>query len=253
MAPRPPRWATGRRQILPESDVGEYPAGTFNLIPAFPMDGGRMLRAVLALSMPYQRATNIAASLGQLLAILFAFAELFWLGNPFLLFIALFVYLGAGAEARLTEVRMLLRDVPVRDAMIIRFRSLQPDDTLQNAVDELLAGWQTDFPVVENGSFRGMLRRNDLATALQDRGTQAAVGELMETECPVLTHRDLLVQVMQHLENGGCSTLPVVHDSRLIGLLTNENQGELMMVRSAMRGTNEEVGGGKLEDKCVLT
>jgi Zn-dependent protease len=225
----------------------------FNLIPAFPMDGGRMLRAVLALSMPYQRATNIAASVGQVLAILFAFAGLFWLGNPFLLFIALFVYLGAGAEARLTEVRMLLRDVPVRDAMITRFRSLQPHDTLQRAVDELLAGWQTDFPVVENGTFHGMLRRGDLAAALQQRGPEAPVGELMETDCPMLTHRDLLDNVMQQLESGGCSTLPVIQEGRLVGLLTSENLGELMMVRSALRGENGRLSDGRLEDKFVST
>jgi len=225
----------------------------FNLIPAFPMDGGRMLRAILALSMPYQKATNIAASIGQFLAIMFAFVGLFWWNNPFLLFIALFVYLGAGAEARLTEVRMLLRDVPVRDAMITRFRALRPDDTLQHAVDELLAGWQTDFPVVENGTFRGMLHRGDLAAALQERGPQATVGELVQTECKMLTDRDMLDQVMQHLQDGGCSTLPVVRDGRLIGLLTNENLGELMMVRSALRGGNGDMSDGALEDKFVPT
>jgi Zn-dependent protease/CBS domain-containing protein len=225
----------------------------FNLIPAFPMDGGRMLRAILALSMPYQQATNIAASIGQFLAILFAFAGLFWFNNPFLLFIALFVYLGAAAEARLTEVRMLLRDVPVRDAMITRFRALRPDDTLQQAVDELLAGWQTDFPVVENGTFRGMLHRGDLAAALQERGPQAKVGELVQTECKVLTHRDMLDQVMQHLQNGGCSTLPVIQDGRLVGLLTNENLGELMMVRSALQREPGGVSDGELQDKFVPT
>jgi predicted transcriptional regulator len=210
-----------------------------------------MLRAVLALWLPYQQATNIAASIGQLLAIVFAFAGLFWLGNPFLLFIALFVYLGAAAEARLTEVRTLLRDVPVQDAMITRFRSLEPNDSLQRAVDELLAGWQTDFPVVENDTFRGMLRRSDLAEALQQQGPHVSVRELMETECHVLTHRDMLDRVMQHRDNGGCSTLPVVQEGRLVGLLTSENLGELMMVRSALRAgsDNGNRAQGRLTDK----
>jgi Zn-dependent protease/CBS domain-containing protein len=208
----------------------------FNLIPAFPMDGGRMLRALLAMRMPYQRATNIAASIGQFLAIGFAFVGLFWLGNPMLLFIALFVYLGAGAEARLTEVRTLLRDVPVRDAMISRFHTLRSDDPLQRAVDELLAGWQTDFPVVDDGVFLGMLRRADLAEALQQGGPASPVSEAMQTDCPSLTNRDLLERVMGTLQTDNCTTLPVLENGRLVGLLTNQNLGELMMVRSALSG-----------------
>jgi Zn-dependent protease/CBS domain-containing protein len=216
----------------------------FNLIPAFPMDGGRMLRALLATKLPYQQATNIAASVGQFLAILFAFAGLFWLGNPFLVFIALFVYLGAGAEARLTEVRSLLRDVPVRDAMITRFQTLRPDEPLQHAVDELLAGWQTDFPVVENDAFLGMLRRADLVAALEHDGPESPVREVMQTDCPTLTHRDMLERVMSDLDTDGCTTLPVLENGRLVGLLTNQNLGELMMVRSALSGH----GGGEYLD-----
>jgi CBS domain-containing protein len=207
----------------------------FNLIPAFPMDGGRMLRALLALRMPYQRATHIAASIGQFLAIGFAFAGLFWVGNPLLLFVAIFVYLGAGAEARLTDVRMLLRGIPVREAMITRFQTLRPDDPLQRAVDELLAGWQTDFPVVENGALMGMLRRSDVVAALQERGPYVIVGELVTTNCPTLSHRDLLERVMQEFDAGACTTLPVLEGDRLVGLLTNENLGELMMLRSALQ------------------
>jgi len=208
----------------------------FNLIPAFPMDGGRILRSLLAMKLSYQQATNIAASIGQLLAIVFAFAGLFWLGNPFLLFIALFVYLGAAAEAHLAEVRVLLRDVPVQDAMITQFRALHPEDTLQQVVDEMLAGWQTDFPIVENGTLLGILRRDKLTDALHERGAEAQVQDFMDTDFPRLTHRDMLDNVMQLLQNSSYSTLPVVQDDQLVGLITTENLGELMMVRAALRG-----------------
>jgi Zn-dependent protease len=211
----------------------------FNLIPAFPMDGGRMLRAVLAMRLPYQQATNIAASIGQALAIGFAFVGVFWAQNPMLLFIALFVYLGAASEAKLTEVRVLLRDVPVRDAMITRFQSLAPADTLQRAIDELLAGWQTDFPIVDQGEFVGMLRRSDLKSALEQHGPDAPVRSFMVTQCPVLTHRDMLEHVMQRLQDDQCSTLPVLHNGRLVGLVTTENLGELMMIRSALSGESQ--------------
>lgn len=206
----------------------------FNLIPAFPMDGGRMLRAVLAMQMPYERATNIAASVGQALAILFAIVGLFL--NPFLLFIALFVYLGATGEAQLTEVRMLLRDVPVTAAMITNFRTVTPNDTLKAVVNELLDGSQMDFPVIEEGVFRGMIRRRDLAQALQEQGPETLVAEVMQPDCPTLTHRDMLEGVMEQIQTGQCSTLPVFRDDHLIGLVTTENLGELMMIRAAMRG-----------------
>jgi Zn-dependent protease/CBS domain-containing protein len=209
----------------------------FNLIPAFPMDGGRMLRSLLALRLDYVQATNIAAGLGQVIAVGFAIlAILPPVFNPFLLFIALFVFLGASGESHMAQVRMLLQDVPVRDAMITDFRALAPGDPVQKAADELLAGWQTDFPVVEAGRFRGMVRRSDIATALQQYGGNVEVRQVMQEECPAVTDRDMLYRVMEKMQSDRCSALPVVRDGALIGLVTTENIGELMMIRSAYGG-----------------
>ncbi len=218
----------------------------FNLIPAFPMDGGRMLRAVLATQTSYSRATHIAAALGQLLAIGFAFAGLFWIHNPFLLFIALFVYFGAAGEARMADVKTLLRNVPVRDAMITKFTAFSPHAPLQAAIDELLAAWQTDFPIVENGTYRGMLRRSDIGPALEQHGANIPVGELMDTTCPRVGENDLLEPIMETMEQGNCSALPVLRDGQLVGLLTKENLAELMMVRGAARGANRTVARGRI-------
>ena len=109
----------------------------FNLIPAFPMDGGRVLRAVLATRMNYARATNIAASVGQFLAFIFGFVGLLY--NPLLILIALFVYMGAGQEAAATQMRELARHSAVGDAMISEFRTLAATATLGDAADALLA------------------------------------------------------------------------------------------------------------------
>jgi CBS domain-containing protein len=207
----------------------------FNLLPAFPMDGGRMLRAILATRMEYAQATSIAASIGQFMAIAFAVWGLFVEHNPFLLFIAIFVYLGADAEARVAQIRQLLRDVPVRDAMMTRFRSLSVNDSLQLAADELLAGTQQDFPVLEENRFRGILGRDALVQGLKEMGPQTKVAEIMSPACRTVSERDLLESVMEQMGESGCSTLPVLRGEQLVGLVSLENVGELMMIRSALR------------------
>jgi len=218
----------------------------FNLLPAFPMDGGRMLRALLAMQTDYLRATEIAASVGQLMAILFAVAGLFVFWNPFLVFIALFVFLGASGEAKLTEIRVLLQDVPVTQAMITKFRALSPNDPLSAATDELLAGWQPDFPVVENGHFRGFLHRQRLSEVLK-QGKDHVVGKVMETDCPVVHERDTLYSVMQQMQQTHCSALPVLRGEQLVGVVTTENIGELMMIRSAQRAEHSHSDSNLLQ------
>jgi hypothetical protein len=115
----------------------------FNLIPAFPMDGGRVLRALMALWMDYVTATRLAASIGQGIALVFGFVGLF--GNPFLVFIALFVWMGATSEAGMVQMRSILNDVPVAHAMITDFHTLSPGDPLRRGTDAILAGFQHDF------------------------------------------------------------------------------------------------------------
>src|SRR5947199_9549945 len=134
----------------------------FNLLPAFPMDGGRVLRALLATRLSYARATQVAANVGQAFAFVFGFIGLI-LPNPFLIFIAFFVYIGASQEAALAQMKDVSRRFPVSSAMVREFRSLPESATLQEAVDALLATSQHDFPVLdEAGNVSGILARHDL-------------------------------------------------------------------------------------------
>jgi len=217
----------------------------FNLLPAFPMDGGRVLRALLATQMDHVRATDIAATIGQGMAIFFGAAGLF-IPNFLLLFVALFVYLGAQQEAQMVHVRSLLRGVPVRAAMITQFRALAPDDPLSRVVDDLLAGYQHDFPVLDQGRIVGLVTRADLLAALAERGQEARVGGIMRCDCGPVDDGEMLENAFRRMREGECGTLPVVHNGTLIGMLNLENVGEWMMIQTAFGNLHGRTEGDKL-------
>jgi len=206
----------------------------FNLLPAFPMDGGRVLRALLATRLPYARATQIAANIGQGCAFVFGFIGLLW--NPFLIFIAFFVYIGASQEAALAQMKDVSRRFPVSSAMVREFRSLPVDATLQEAVDALLATSQHDFPVLEeSGSVAGILTRHDLIAALHRGDPTTHVGDVMRRNIPTVTTGTRFEDAFRIMQECNCPVLPVLDGmKRLVGLLTPENVSELMMVQSAL-------------------
>ena len=206
----------------------------FNLLPAFPMDGGRILRALLATRMSYARATQTAATVGQAFAFIFGFVGLF--ANPLLIFIALFVYIGATQEAALAQMRDVSRGLPVSSAMVRDFRSLPKEATLQEAVDALLATSQHDFPVVDdNGNVAGVLTRHDLIAALRRDDPEIRVGDVMRRDIPTVTTGTRFEEAFRIMQECNCPAVPVLDNmKRLVGLLTPENVSELMMIHSAM-------------------
>lgn len=206
----------------------------FNLLPAFPMDGGRVLRALLATRLNYARATQIAATIGQGCAFVFGFIGLF--GNPMLIFIALFIYIGASQEAAVAQMKDVSRGLPVSSAMVRDFRSLPATATLHEAVDALLATSQHDFPVVdEHGSIAGVLLRNDLISALRKNDPAALVTDVMRRGIPTVNTGTRFEEAFQVMQESNCPALPVLDaNNRLVGLLTPENVTELMMIHSAM-------------------
>ncbi|MDQ3348821.1 MAG: site-2 protease family protein, partial [Acidobacteriota bacterium] len=205
----------------------------FNLLPAFPMDGGRALRAFLATRMEYTRATQRAAFIGQGMAVLFAFIGL--QGNPMLIFIALFVWIGAGQEASMVQMKSALAGIPVRRAMLTDFRALAPASTLGDAADLVLAGSQQDFPVVADGRITGMLTRSDLLAALARGGRSATVADHMKRECATADVSEMLEAVLARLKGRDCHTMPVTERGALIGLVTMDNVGEFLMIQAAER------------------
>ena len=206
----------------------------FNMIPAFPMDGGRVLRALLASRMDYNRATQISASLGQGIAFLFGLVGIFT--NPMLVFVALFVWIGAEQEASLTQMRSALGGIPVARAMVTDFRVLAPGDTLDEAVRLVLSGSQHDFPVVDREQVVGVLTRGDLLKALAQAGGSARVDSVMQREFHVVDAAEMLERAFAQLQECRCHTLPVIRHGRLEGLLTMDNVGEFVAIQAALAG-----------------
>lgn len=204
----------------------------FNLIPAFPMDGGRVLRALLATRLDYTRATQAAVTLGQGIALVFGFIGLFT--NPLLVFVALFVWMGAGQEAGVVQARSALGGIPVTRAMLTDFQTVSPHDRLARAVGLILAGSQHDFPVVDEGVVQGVLTRNDLLTALARYGPEAQVADVMRRDISVADAFEMLEAVSARLQECSCHTLPVVRNGQLVGLVTMENIGEFLLIQSAL-------------------
>jgi Zn-dependent protease len=205
----------------------------FNLIPAFPMDGGRVLRSLLALRLEYTRATQIAATIGQAMAFLFGFIGLFT--NPFLVFIAFFVWIGAAQEASMVQMKTALGGIPVNRAMLTDFRTLSPADPVNRAVDLILTGSQTDFPVVENQAVIGVLTRGDLMAALSRQERDLPVSAIMRRDFEIVDANEMLELAFGRLQACSCQTMPVTWHGQLVGLITTDNIGEFLMIQSALR------------------
>lgn len=204
----------------------------FNLLPAFPMDGGRVLRALLALRLDYVQATRIAASVGQVMAMLFGFIGLF--GNPLLLFIAFFVWIGASQEANAVQVKAALAGIAVRDAMIREFRTLAPHDTFNTATQHVLNGFQQDFPVLDDGRLVGVLSPEGLLTALAIQGKEGQVQDAMCREFVTARPSEDLVGAVKRLDGCACHSLLVAEEGELVGVVTRDNIEEFLMIRSVV-------------------
>jgi stage IV sporulation protein FB len=204
------------------------------MIPAFPMDGGRVLRALLAIRLGHVRATEIAAAIGQAVAFVLGFLGLFY--NPLLIFIAIFVYLAAASEAQLVAVRAMSRGVPVSAAMITQFATLSPNAAVDEAVETLLRTSQSEFPVVDETSRPvGLLTRGDLIRALKQRGPDAPIADAMTAPLPVVSHRRCLEDAIRLLQEKSVPAVGVVDaNGALTGMVTSETIGEMIMVNDAM-------------------
>lgn len=205
----------------------------FNLLPAFPMDGGRVLRALLAMRMDRVRATEVAAHLGQLLALLFAGLGLFF--SPALLFVAFFVWIGAQSESVRVQIDATLAELPARTAAIRQFDVLWSEDELSFAAERTLSGFQGEFPVARDGAIVGTVSQSQILRALNERGPDAHVAEVMRPDVLTVDAADSLDRVFDAMADGDFTLALVMDRERLRGLLTRDALLELVAIRDAMR------------------
>jgi Zn-dependent protease/CBS domain-containing protein len=205
----------------------------FNLIPAFPMDGGRVVRALLATRIEYHRATQIAATLGQGIALIFGFIGLF--SNPLLVFIALFVWIGAAQESSTIQTKSALHNISVSKAMLTDFHTISPTDPLAVPVQLTLAGSQRDFPVVTDDAVVGILTRENLLRALVENNENVFVSFVMRKDFQVINSAQMLEDVSHIFQVSKQGIIPVVENGILVGLLTMDNIGEFLLIENAIK------------------
>ncbi len=208
----------------------------FNLLPAFPMDGGRALKALLSYKLDKVTATRIAARIGQAAAFGLGFLGLF--GNPLLIFVALFVFLAAGQEAYAVELGDATKRATMRDATITSFAHLETNASVAQGVAQLLGTSQREFPVTDGGGrLRGVLTRDGMIRALASSGPDTPVLDVMERDIPTINYRAPLSEAANLLHGSGKPLVGVVDENeRVIGIITLENLAEFMLVDQASQG-----------------
>lgn len=198
----------------------------FNLLPAFPMDGGRILRAILASRIGYQKATKVAVSFGHLFALVFACLGI-TKGNIILIIIAVFVYMAATNEEMRLDVKETLKKFRVCDILPRDFLTITPDTILTKVLETVFHSHQEDFPVMEGKELAGFLTRKDIIGAVHRFGTAVKVGDIMMKKFPKAKETDSLVRIQHVMHGSGMRALPVVRDDKVTGVVTLEDISRL--------------------------
>ena len=203
----------------------------FNLLPAFPMDGGRILRSLLARKLDYKKATSIAVNFGHIFALLFGYFGLVR-GNIILVVIAVFIYMAASAEEMQVDIRETIRKFHVKDVLPEGFLTLGSEIPLSKVLELIFHSHQEDFPVVDNHELVGFVTRTDIIANIHQFGTNRLVKDIMRREFPSVGPMDLLTDAQKKMESSGVKALPVLKDGKLRGVISLEDISRVYTVMS---------------------
>jgi Zn-dependent protease len=209
----------------------------FNLIPAFPMDGGRLFRSGLAMKMSKLKATRIASDVGKVFAVIFIFAGLFF--NPFLIIIGFFVFLGAKGEYEMMRYQDILNNYTVRDIILTDYEKLEENETLEVAADKLAHISNRGYVITSNGEFRGLLTKNYLIKGLSVYGKNGIIKDVMNENIEPVDPDMTLFDVYKNMQLKKYEMVPVKHNGKFEGVLDLENLNEFFMIRQAMQSGYE--------------
>lgn len=207
----------------------------FNLLPAFPMDGGRILRSILAQKYGFRRATKIAVNFGHIFALLFGYIGLMH-GRLMLLIIAVFIYMAASSEELQVDVRSTLKKFKVKDILPAQFLTLQVDATLSKVLELIFHSHQEDFPVMgENNTMAGFITRSDVISGIHQHGVAGKVSSCMRTNVPAVSKEKTLDEVQNIMQNNELKALPVLQDGKVVGVITTEDISRVYSMMSVKR------------------
>lgn len=209
-----------------------FTLAAFNMIPAFPLDGGRVLRSILAKRMSYVKATRTAVLVGQMFAFALGIAGLL-LGTWLWIIIAIFIYMGAEQEGAGAEMKTVLSRLKVGQAVTGRVKTLSPDDLLGDVVAIVIHSYQEDFPVLLNGQLVGILTRSNLINGLHRLGPGGRVSQVMERDFPVVTTDAPFSEAYEKMNQARLKAVPVMVNDRLVGMITLEHLSDVFMLLSA--------------------
>ena len=219
---------TGSRSFLFYLFVANIMLVVFNSIPAFPMDGGRVLRALLAMVMDRVKATNIAARTGQVFAVIFFILGLFF--NPFLILIALFIFIGAYGENQMVRQTALLEGHKVKEAMLTNITLLEPENTVQEVIDILLSGTEKNFIVALNNKIVGILYHKDILNNSKNRSLE--VNEIMQKEFKTIEDTGELRDIFDLITKEKRNFFAVTQNGNIAGAIDTSNIGEFILLKN---------------------
>lgn len=201
----------------------------FNMVPAFPMDGGRILRALLAMKTNRAKATQIASNIGQFIAVLFLLLGLLF--NPFLIIIALFVFLGAYGENQMVQHLALLKGHSVEEAMLTNISTFKPDDSIDLVVNKIISGTENNFVVIENHQIKGILYHKDI---IENSNKNVLVKDIMDTTFNTVKNTDSLSKIYDIIFSEKKPFVPVLKEEKLIGVIDATNLNEYILLQAKL-------------------